>query len=67
MGNDNYSKEFNKGFLLEILQLAEIAANADSDTIDFKLAERDGIRMDVSISFIYTKIDEEAKYYDKTL
>lgn len=62
MGNDKYSKEFNKGFLLEILELAEIAADADGDTIDFTLAKRDGIRMDVSISFSYTKIDEEEYY-----
>lgn len=54
-----HSKEFNKGFILNLLEPAEIAADSDGDTIDFILAERDGIRMNVSISFSYTSIDEE--------
>jgi hypothetical protein len=53
------SKELNKGFILNLLELAEIAADADGDTIDFTLAERDGIRMNVSISFSYISIDKE--------
>lgn len=60
MKNDKYrSKEFSKGFVLELLELAEIAAGAEGDTIDFTLIERAGIRMNVSISFSYTPIDEE--------
>ena len=54
-----YSKKFNKGFILNLLELAEIAVDAEGDTIDFILAERDGIRMNVSISFSYTSIEED--------
>lgn len=60
MENNKYiKKKVNKDFLLEMLQLAEIAAGADGDTIEFTLTERDGIRMDVSISFSYSVIHEK--------
>lgn len=60
MQNDkSCSKEFSKRFVIELLELAEIAAGAEGDTIDFTLIERDGIRMDVSISFSYTRIEED--------
>ena len=54
-----FTSSFNRGFIAELLRLAEVAIDADGDTIDFTLAKKDGIRMDVSISFSYTKIDEE--------
>ena len=59
MENKICSKKFNKGFVMELLNLAEIAADAEGDTIDFTLVEKYGIRMDVSITFSYTSIGEE--------
>lgn len=59
MENKAYSKNFNKGFVMELLNLAEIAADAEVDTIDFTLTEKYGIRMDVSITFSYTSIGGE--------
>ena len=53
------SSNLNKGFVMELLRLAEMVVDADGDTIDFTLAEKDGIRMDVSITFSYTKIEED--------
>ena len=53
------SSSLNRGFVMELLRLAEMAVDVDGDTIDFTLIEKDGIRMDVSISFSYTKIYEE--------
>lgn len=55
------SKNISSGFITALLQLAEMAVDADGDTVEFTLAERDGIRMDVSISFSYTRIDEEVE------
>ena len=49
--------KMSRKFITELLRLAEIAVDADGDTIEFTLAERDGIRCDVSISFSFTKID----------
>ena len=54
------SKNMSRGFITELLRLADMAVDAECDTVEFTLAERDGIRMDVSISFSFTKIDEEA-------
>lgn len=57
------STEFDKDFLLNLIDLAQMVSDLDSDTIHFTLAEVAGIRMDVSISFSYTSIDkEEIKY-----
>ena len=53
------SKNISSRFIADLLRLAEMALDADGDTVEFTLAERDGIRMDVSISFSYTKIDDE--------
>ena len=53
------SKEFNADFILNLLDLAEMANNAEGDTIEFTIYEMDGIRMDASISFSYTEIDKE--------
>lgn len=53
------STEFDKDFLLNLLDLAQMVSDLDSDTIHFTLAEVDGIRMDVSISFSYTSINKE--------
>lgn len=53
--------KMSRGFITELLRLAEMAVDADGDTVEFTLAERDGIRMDVEISFSYTRIDEEVE------
>ena len=53
------SKNMSRIFMTELLRLAEMAVDADGDTVEFTLAERDGIRMDVEISFSFTKIDDE--------
>lgn len=49
----------SRGFITDLLRLADMAVDADGDTVEFTLAERDGIRMDVEISFSFTKIDDE--------
>ena len=47
MSNTYNSMEFNKGFVANLLDLAE------------RVAKADGIRMDVTISFSYTRVDKE--------
>ena len=60
MSNDYFeSKEVSKGFMSDLLDLAERALDVDCDTIDFTLVEKDGIRLDVTISFNYKSIDKE--------
>ena len=60
MSNDYFeSKEVSKGFMSDLLDLAERALDVDCDTIDFTLVETDGIRLDVTISFNYKSIDKE--------
>lgn len=53
------SSNISRGFIRDLLRLADMAVEAEGDTVEFTLAERDGIRMDVSISFSFTKIDDE--------
>ena len=55
------SSNISRGFITDLLRLADMAVDANGDTVEFTLAERDGIRMDVEISFSFTKIDEEVK------
>ena len=52
-------KVLNKDFALSLLELAEIANDNEGDTVNFVLYEMNGIRMDVCISFGYTRVDKE--------
>lgn len=53
------SSNISRGFITDLLRLADMAVDAEGDTVEFTLAERDGIRMDVSISFSFSKIEDE--------
>ena len=55
MSDIKYEKTVITGFLKELLQLAEIAADNDSDNVSFDIGSANGYTLSADITFTYTK------------